>query len=200
MTVEIDFQTVSRAISEYRSRGYKYVDTPWYVSADALTATLPKERSGFSMWHPEIPHDKFLVGSAEQGFIQLMLDGKIEPGSYCSAGPCFRDEPEVDELHRYSFFKVELIKICVLGEKPELIDVWKMAMAAKDVHQALYFLTSRKALDQLRLVKTEQGYDIELAGVEVGSYGLREHAGHRWLYGTGLALPRAKIARSRVVL
>lgn len=199
MTVEINYQTVSRAISEYGTRGYKYVDTPWHVPASTLTATLPRERSGFSLWHPELPHDKFLVGSAEQGFLQLMIDGKIASGSYCSAGPCFRDEPTVDELHRYSFFKLELIKILGPSEQPELIDVWKMAHAAKDVHANLYWL-SKKSLEQLRVVRTDQGYDLELAGVEVGSYGLREHDGHRWLYGTGLALPRAQIARSRVVL
>jgi len=199
VTVEINYQTVARAVSAYGTRGYKYVDTPWYVRADTLIATLPRERYGFSLWHPEIPNDKFLVGSAEQGFLQLMLDGQIAPGSYCSAGPCFRDEPEVDELHRYSFFKLELIKIYGPSESPELIDVWKMAHAAKDVHGELYWL-GKKGLDQLRLIKTEPGYDLELAGVEVGSYGLREHAGHRWLYGTGIALPRAQIARSRVVL
>lgn len=198
MTVEINYQTVSRAISLYAPKGYKYVDTPWHVSADAMSVTLPRERSGFSMWHPYLPHDKFLVGSAEQGFVQLMLDGAIQPGSYCSAGPCFRDEPEVDELHRYSFFKLELIRIYASNEAPELLDVWKIAHLAKDVHADLYWL-GEKSKKQLRVVKTDAGYDLELAGVEVGSYGLREHAGRRWLYGTGLALPRAQIARSRVV-
>lgn len=198
MTIEINYQTVSRAISLYTSKGYKYVDTPWYVSSDALLVTLPSDRSGFSIWHPEIPHDKFLVGSAEQGFIQLMMDGKIQSGSYCSVGPCFRDEPEVDELHRYSFFKLELIKIYATTEVPQLLDAWKMVHVAKEIHTELYWLSKRNQ-EQLRMVKTEQGYDLELAGVEIGSYGLREHAGHRWLYGTGLALPRAQIARSRVV-
>lgn len=199
MTIEVNYQTVSRAISLYASKGYKYVDTPWYVTAAAMSATLPSDRVGFSMWHPELPHDKFLVGSAEQGFLQLMLDGTIQPGSYCSAGPCFRDEPTVDELHRYSFFKLELIKIYAANEVPELLDVWKIAHLVKDVHADLYWL-GEKSKKQLRVVKTDVGYDLELAGVEVGSYGLREHNGHRWLYGTGLALPRAQIARSRVVL
>jgi hypothetical protein len=138
-----------------------------------------------------------LVGSAEQGFIQLMLDGKIQPGSYCSAGPCFRDEPVVDELHRHCFFKLELIKIYDAKEVPQLLDAWKMAYMVRDTHVDLYWL-SKKSQERLRVVKTEQGYDLELAGIEVGSYGLRDHAGHRWLYGTGLALPRAQIARSRV--
>jgi seryl-tRNA synthetase len=197
VTVEINYQTVSRAISLYAPKGYKYVDTPWYVTSKTLTVTLPRERQGFSMRYPELPHDKYLVGSAEQGFLQLMLDGKIQPGSYSSAGPCFRDEPVEDELHRYSFFKLELIKIYQPDEVPEPIDVWKMAHMAKDVHADLYGLVE-KSRQQLRVVKTEQGYDLELASVEVGSYGLREHAGHRWLYGTGLALPRAQIALSKI--
>jgi len=199
VTVEINYQTVSRAISLYASKGYKYVDTPWHVTVAAMSATLPPDRDGFSMWHPTIPNDKFLVGSAEQGFLQLMLDGKIQPGSYCSAGPCFRDEPMVDELHRYCFFKLELIKIYASNEVPEQLDVWKIAHAAKDVHVELYWL-NKKHQEQLRVVKTDVGYDLELANVEIGSYGLREHAGNRWLYGTGLALPRAQIARSRVVV
>ncbi len=198
MSVEISYQTVSRAISLYSSGGYKYVDTPWYVTSKTLTATLPRERQGFSMWHPELPHDKYLVGSAEQGFLQLMLDGKIEPGSYSSAGPCFRDEPVVDELHRYSFFKLELIKIYKPTEVPELLDVWKLANFAKRTHEDLYYVFSDKSRQQLRVIKTEQGYDLELAGVAVGSYGRREHAGHRWLYGTGLALPRAQLARAKL--
>jgi hypothetical protein len=199
VTVEINYQTVSRAISLYGAQKYKYVDTPWYVGANALTVTLPRERWGFNMWHPELPNDKFLVGSAEQGFIQLMLDGAIQPGSYCSAGPCFRDEPVVDELHRYSFFKLELLKIYDTKEVPQLIDAWKMAYMARDIHVDLYWL-SEKSKEKLRVIKTPEGYDLELAGVEIGSYGLREHAGHRWLYGTGLALPRAQIARSNLNL
>lgn len=194
MTVEINYQTVSRAISAYTTRGYKYVDTPWHVSADALTPTLPRERWGFSMWHPELPHDKFLVGSAEQGFLQLMLNGEIQPGSYSSAGPCFRDEPVIDELHRYSFFKVELIKICTPTETVDEVDAWKMAQHAAQVHAEVFFATDNR---DFHIKRTDAGYDLELKGIEVGSYGTREHAGHRWLYGTGLALPRAQIARAK---
>jgi hypothetical protein len=198
VTVEINYQTVSRAISLYSSKGYKYVDTPWMVSGNALEVTLPPDRHGFAVTHPERePRSNNLVGSAEQGFIQLMLNAQIEPGSYCSAGPCFRDEPEVNELHRLCFFKLELIKIYAPEEVPQLIDTWKMAHLAKDIHAELYWL-SKKSQERLRMVKTEPGYDLELAGIEVGSYGLREHAGHRWLYGTGLALPRAQIARAKL--
>lgn len=194
--IEINYQTVSRAISAYSTRGYKYVDTPWMVSGNALTVTLPPGRHGFAVSHPERePRSNNLVGSAEQGFIQLMLNGEIEPGSWCSAGPCFRDEPEVDEMHRLSFFKVELIKICSPTETVDLIDVWKMAQLAAQVHSDVFFATNSR---DFYIRRTDVGYDLELKGVEVGSYGTREHAGHRWLYGTGLALPRAQLARAKL--
>jgi hypothetical protein len=41
-----------------------------------------------------------------------------------------------------------------------------------------------------RLVTTEDGLDVEIGGIEVGSYGTRLHEGFSWNYGTGLAEPR----------
>ncbi len=193
----IDYHKVSHAISLYAEKGYKYVDTPWYVGAAALKATLPRERYGFCMWHPELPTDKFLVGSAEQGFLQMMQRAEIGPGTYCSAGPCFRDEPVVDDLHQYSFFKLELIKIYDAKEQPEQLDVYMMGHTAHRVHGDLLWLNEEQKR-RMKVVRTEIGYDLTLGGIEIGSYGLREVDGHRWLYGTGLALPRAQIARERV--
>ncbi len=58
------------------------------------------------------------MGSAEQGFVQLMLDGKLPLGSHMAAGPCFRDD-EVDDLHQKTFFKVELIIVTDYAPPPE---------------------------------------------------------------------------------
>ena len=48
------------------------------------------------------------MASAEQSFLELFLNKKIEYGRYCGITPCFRDET-VDYLHNNFFMKVELI-------------------------------------------------------------------------------------------
>lgn len=40
------------------------------------------------------------------------------------------------------------------------------------------------------IVATEIGLDLELGGIELGSYGYREHNDLKWTYATGLAEPR----------
>ncbi len=183
----IDYRRVAKAIKKYEKLGYTYIDTPWLVSDEAVAVTLPSDRQGFELGHPTLKPGK-LVGSAEQGFIQMMLDDVIRPGSYVTAGPCFRDEDVVDRLHRYAFFKVELIKIAFPRDLAhDTNDAFAMA---HDVLDVLYEMYGPGA----KLVKTVDGWDIEVEGVEIGSYGVREHKSHRWVYGTGLALPRTTIA------
>jgi len=185
----INYRRVAKAIKRYQKIGYTYVDTPWLVSEEAMRATLPLDRQGFELRSPSLNAGK-LVGSAEQGFIQLMLDDKLRPGCYVSAGPCFRDEPVVDKLHSYTFFKVELIQIQGPGSHALKLTNSDARHMANDVDTVLYEMYGPGA----RVVKTEEGWDIEVEGVEVGSFGVREYNDHRWVYGTGLALPRTSIA------
>ena len=42
----------------------------------------------------------------------------------------------------------------------------------------------------LDVVKTETGFDIEINGNELGSYGIRSCEFLEWIYGTGCAEPR----------
>lgn len=185
----IDYKLVARAIEAYEREGYKYVETPWYVGDEAVAATLPEGKKGFDLGHPTLKLGK-LVGSAEQGFLQMMLDGTLKPGFYQSAGPCFRDEQALDAQHHYSFFKLELINY--LDPKEEFAFARVMAHHADMVMWRLF-----DKEHEVKCVPTDAGYDLEINGVEVGSYGYREHAGHRWVYGTGLALPRATFAVGR---
>ena len=182
MTSSISYRKVGKAIKRYEKLGYSYVDTPWTVSEKAIRATLPTDRHGFSLISPLINGGR-LVGSAEQGFIQLMIDQAIRPGRYVTAGPCFRDEPVVDDHHQYSFFKVELInlnyRVCGFNDD----HVLGMARHAMDVVNHLY-----GRLPELK--STSEGYDLVVDEVEIGSYGIRTFAGFEWVYGTGLALPR----------
>ena len=59
------------------------------------------------------------------------------------------------------------------------------------------FLTLSRFLgidDVLGTISTDEGYDIVLNGIEVGSYGIRQHENLRWIYGTGIAEPRFSTA------
>ncbi len=182
----INYRRVAKAIKKYEKLGYTYIDTPWLVSEEAASVTLPPGRQGFELGLSTLKPCK-LVGSAEQGFIQLMLDNAIRPGRYVSAGPCFRDEEVVDRLHQHTFFKVELISIPWRKDDSMSSDAFGMM---HDVIDVLYEMYGPGA----KGVKTADGWDIEVEGVEVGSYGVREYKSHRWVYGTGLALPRTPIA------
>jgi hypothetical protein len=42
----------------------------------------------------------------------------------------------------------------------------------------------------LKVIETEDGWDLELLGIEVGSYGIRRIGDVQYMYGTGLAEPR----------
>jgi hypothetical protein len=178
----INYRKVGKAIKRYEKLGYVYIDTPWLISEEAVRATLPLDREGFELRSSVINAGK-LVGSAEQGFIQLMLDKAITKGRYVTAGPCFRDEPVVDAQHQYTFFKVELIDLNRALFHYDVADVREMAEEAAGVMYGLY-----GTLPTLKT--TQEGVDLVVDGVEVGSYGLRSFQGHEWVYGTGLALPR----------
>lgn len=191
MTLSIhDWRLLSSACSFYEGAGYTYVETPWYVGQEAIRSTLPADRHGYSLGHPEYSPGH-LVGSAEQAFVQLLIDGKLGPGKHFSMGPCFRDEHE-DELHQRSFFKVELIEVEGSITPLEVGNVRRMMYCARRFFEENTFYE-----DRIYQSATEEGFDLELRGIEIGSYGLRQHGSHRWVYGTGLALPRFTKARLR---
>jgi hypothetical protein len=177
----ISWPRVARAIEYYESLGYAYLEVPWLVSEKALMATLPAGKKGTRST------DGPLVGSAEQSFIQMMLDGQMQLGKFMAATPCFRDDDEDEWHHRY-FFKVELIDF---APNPMPSDMEKM------ISQALGFFELEGAAD-VAPVTTAQGVDIELRGIELGSYGIRSYEGFEWVYGTGLAEPRFSQALSKV--
>jgi seryl-tRNA synthetase len=176
----IRWDMVARAIEMYQDFGYQYVETPWVVSNLAVGPTLPMGKEPCYLSHAQT-NQGALVGSAEQGFIELMVQESLPPGRWVSAGPCFRWEKEFDDIHHLTFFKVELIDVSL---EP---DVDSMLTHA---HFVLSELTGRPVVR----VATANGFDLEIGGIEVGSYGLRTLAGVSWAYGTGLALPRTTFA------
>lgn len=166
----IDYQKIAEAIDNYVCQGYQWIDTPWVVSEQAKAYTF--------IGYDEYTKHGYLVGSAEQGFIELILQGKIKPGSYVSAGPCFRFNDQGQPFKHPYFFKIELCKVGSL-QYFDLLD---------HAHQWLGG----------EVVETTEGHDIEINGIEVGSYGIRNIGPVQLAYGTGLAEPRYTEALSHV--
>jgi hypothetical protein len=175
----IDYVKIGRAQTYYRAVGYKNIDVPWMASFKAVMATMPPGRSVF-----QTPAG-CLVGSGEQGFIDLILKGELQPGRYQCTTPCFRDEPEYNELTRISFFKTELIWYMPEDARAAFEEILNTALACFfEVSDATTF----------EGVQTDEGMDIYFNGIELGSYGVRKMDSHIWAYGTGLAEPRFSIA------
>ena len=176
MDIEIDWLRIASVIELYKQGDYKYIEVPWKVPLFIQQITYPplgdRQKSK-------------IVGSAEQSFLYLHHLGKLEKGKYIACTPCVRKEQEYDRLHQNYFLKVELFQTTDV-----IVD--SLNQMISDAFIVLsQFITNE---DTLTTVKTEEGYDIELNGIEVGSYGIRSHNDLTWIYGTGLAEPRFSTA------
>lgn len=195
----INYALLSNAMGYYSAQfvncGFKRIEAPWSVSAKAMNITAPS----WTSWYPH-QDDKFFVASGEQSFLQLILDGKLDPGKYCCLTPCFREEEKEDTFHKFYFMKLELINT----KSPTEEAVNEMLEAAK------WFFTHSVKIPcsvvettpaDWDIVNVGRTYDIVDAryGIELGSYGIREHElTGRWVYGTGLAEPRASTVASLI--
>ena len=183
MVLEVSWGRLARAVAFYRERGYTYVEVPW--TTEKKYAWMTCDLLGHvERVAPGKPHD-VLVGSSEVSFLQMRDKGQLPPGKYVGISPCFRNEI-VDDLHQEYFMKVELYRDDAVGsiQLENMID---------DAFQ--FFL--REGRDQglktyeCKWVPTQEGYDIMIGGVEVGSYGIRYlPRGRAWIYATGVAEPR----------
>lgn len=198
MNSHIDYHLLSQAIKIYHDLNYKQIEVPWLVGHEAYRVTTPHERSGFELIAVVRPSHKqpaCPIASAEQGFIQLMLDGALLPGEYMSVSPCFRDEPTLDLYHQTTFIKLELCRY--LGRDDDVPSLKQInqylnsiRLDAMHVHKLLtgeFPQVTSRTLDSV-------SFDLEYNGIEVGSYGYRCYNDHCWIYGTGLALPRMSLA------
>lgn len=175
----INYSRIGLAQAFYRGAGYVNIETPWLVTPQAVVATLPPKAKIFQS------NFGCLVGSAEQSFLQMMLDETLIQGKYQSSGPCFRDEAEVNALTRMSFFKTELISY--MPQDPEEA----LKAMIQDALQCFFTISDS---EEFHLVKTDDGNDIYFGNVELGSYGIRQLNNHLWVYGTGIAEPRFSMA------
>ena len=144
--------------------------------------------------------DKFLIGSAEQGFLELYLQNKLTSNQLMSVSPCFRNEPE-DYFHQQEFIKLELI--CFL-DKPTDID-----FRFNDDYSNIKRLVINFIIKKLKIKASDifisgvldsnsiYSEDILINGIEYGSYGIRQFQDKYYIYGTVVALPRvSKILKS----
>ncbi len=174
----IDYKKIVEAIEHYKKKGYKYIEVPWIISEEASSITAPKDKKRFKTFLGE------LTASAEQSFLELLLNKKLLPGKYVAVTPCFRDEKE-EEYHYNWFFKVELIH--VLSEE-EIKNKKEEKILSKVIEDAEEFF--KKYSKEIKRKKTDEGIDLELYDVELGSYGIRKYKKIHWVYGTGVAEPR----------
>ena len=183
MKISLDmWRNLSRVADFHLQHGYRDLPQPWIASQRAMEATLPPGAAA-TVLHGE----DLLVGSAEQAFIDRMLEGTIHPGKWQTLTPCFRRENQYDEWHLPYFMKLELIDYMPTGNaRHRMNDMIAQAQAGFE----MLLGTTLEAEPQTYLAKTDIGWDLMLRGVEIGSYGVRLFEGHCWVYGTGLAEPR----------
>lgn len=175
---KIDYKLLAEAFSYYESKGYTYIEVPWIVSTGIQMITCPSEDMIYKT------HGGGLVGSAEQSFIDLELQDKLNPCSkYFTITPCFRlGDSKTSPLHQEYFMKLELYS----NDWCDPFGYWGV------LDDAMRFFQMHTTHETLVNHNKHHSSDIEINGIEVGSYGERfiPNREHPIFYGTGLALPR----------
>lgn len=173
----IDYNRIGRSIEFFEKVGIQRIESPWTVTKAVSTITKPEGKIDWEI----IGKDKVLVASGEQSFLYLYLKGFLPKGKYQTVTPCFRDEV-FDVTHTKYFMKNEII-ITDKVDKESLL--WLVNTCKK------FFEIETKR--EVNIVKTDDGYDLEIDGIEIGSYGIRSCEYLDWIYGTALAEPRMSL-------
>jgi hypothetical protein len=167
------------AMTFFKNSGYHFITVPMLVDEDVIRLTLPHDRQ------PKFHNNKCYVGSAEQSIYQLIKEGKDLPPKALAITPCQRDEMVLDELHQEIFLKIELA--CTDN-----------TITYRDIANDVMNFYSQFT-DKAKIVDFDNSFDIEIGGIEVGSYGQREYKGRIIHFGTGLALPRVAQALNMIM-
>lgn len=170
----IDYGRLDRSLRYYESNGFKRIESPWTVTKDVSDITKPPNGTDWEI----IGKDKVLVASGEQSFLYLYLKGFLPKGRYQTITPCFREEP-FDRTHTKYFIKNELMITDDVSEE-----------SLKFVINTCKQFYERELESVVDIIETKEGFDLEVNGIEIGSYGIRSCEYLKWIYGTGLAEPR----------
>lgn len=170
----IDYSNLAKSIKYYEKNGFSRIEVPWLVTEFVDSITRPE---GIEPYIVE-SKKKNLIASGEQGFLYLYLKEYLPRGSFQTVTPCFRND-SFDFTHTKYFMKNELIKTDIVT-KARLEEVTNIAL---ELFQPWF-------LEDLDIIETPDGFDINHGTTELGSYGIRECEFLNWIYGTGWAEPR----------
>lgn len=171
----VDWERLGKAVKYYEGLGYKYVEVPWTVSPYATRVTFTGEVLTSQAGD--------LLGSAEQAFLDMALRREYIPEKAVTVSPCFRMEPQYDELHHLSFMKVELF-----SRNTELY--LRMLIDARNFFKTCGIRNIKEEYQDLATPVDKIQKDLIADDIELGSYGIRKYGQIEWAYGTGLAEPR----------
>lgn len=183
----IDYELLSTACKFYTSLGYRQIEVPWLVNEWAALTPTPDGTRGCAFVTDD---GEYLLCSAEQGFVQMMREGRLTAAeNYFSVSPCFRNET-MDATHSRTFLKLELFAYFPLEQKMDA-----SIRSVDFMENARELFIDRMAVPT-KMAPTDIGFDlIDDNCLELGSYGFRKSEDFCWAYGTGLALPRISIAK-----
>ncbi len=188
----IDYKLLYKAVKYFGKNGFTQIEVPWRVSKEAINCTFDSNLSFKS-------DDKFLIGSAEQGLIELILNNQLNSSMIMSVSPCFRNEKE-DYYHQQEFMKLELMYL----SNSEITNDYVNFKIFRQI--VLGFLTKELRINASDIVIKETddnislySEDILINGIEYSSYGIRTINGKYYIYGIGIALPRASKILAEVI-
>lgn len=188
----IDYNLLNKALKYFSKKGFVQVEVPWRVSKRAIEGTFDSRQSFKA-------NDKFLIGSAEQGFLELCLQDNLKDFKYnqlMSVSPCFRNEIP-DYFHQQEFIKLELIYFSDIQiDKDVQYNIFR-EFVVSFIIKKLKIKTANIVILETKDNNSIYSEDILINGIEYGSYGIRQFQDKYYIYGTGIALPRAsKILKS----
>lgn len=197
MAIVANIGLLAKALDYYEDLDYTRVELPWAVPGHWMQLTNPNLN-----YHTTLDVGEYLVASAEQAFLYCESMGRLRPGRYVGLTPCFRPGDEGPNKQE-TFYKVELYRT-------DFVDRWAVdemllqvtEFARIELRHEEFLLEVVETPEQdgyyfpIKLT-TEHSCDLNLNGVEIGSYGLRENGDYRWAYGTGHAEPRFSMARTK---
>lgn len=177
----IDYNILNNSLFYYKLSGFTHIDVPWIASPSTINLTKPADRDIMAI------RDQGLVGSAEQSFLELISQDNLNYGKYVALTPCFRDEEKLDDIHHLYFMKTELI---VYDS-----DINFLKSSYRDVLNVCKGFFDKYTTTNIIKSEDFEGnfcHDIidTRTGIELGSYGIRSHGSHHWIYATGCAEPR----------
>jgi seryl-tRNA synthetase len=171
----INWRNLLRGLMFYEELGYQYLELPWYAPTEIMHITY----DGPYRFKTELGDP---IGSAEQAFLHVQFNQGLKPGKYVALTPCFRDEEETDWNFK-QFAKVELYITDDVSQRN--------LMETIVTCQGLLYGAVKAEMEVVKM--PDDSYDIKCKGIELGSYGMREHNGHKWIYATGIAEPRTSM-------